>query len=384
MVEQIQRGERSAWWHSSTRRRDRQNPVIPLVLAGTLAFAASVTGAVDPVDAAPLKRTPTPKPSVTDRGKTVREAIVDARVAVAATAASAAAIVRAAVAPPATYTVVAGDTVSDIASAFGLSTPTVLALNGLGWSSVIHPGQVLKLTASGPVAATPAPTPVAPELVKHTIGAGDTVSGVAAAHGVSTEAVLAANGLGWSSLIFPGQTLVIPGAGTPAADAPVAPAPIAAAPVAEAPAPPLVEAAAVSEATAMLDESMVANARVIIAVGRELGVGDYGIVIALAAAAQESTMRNLDWGDRDSVGLFQQRPSTGWGTVEQLTDPAHATRLFFGGPTGPNVGTRGLLDIDGWESLPLTVAAQAVQISAHPDEYAKWEASAWAWLADLG
>ena len=383
MVERIQRGERSAWWHSSTRRRDRQNPVLPLVLAGTLAFAASVTGAVDPVDAAPLKRTPTPKPSVTDRGKTVREAIVDARVAVAATAASAAAMVRAAVAPPATYTVVAGDTVSDIASAFGLSTPTVLALNGLGWSSVIHPGQVLKLTASGPVAATPAPTPVAPELVKHTISAGDTVSGVAAAHGVSTEAVLAANGLGWSSLIFPGQTLVIPGAGTPAAE--VAAAPVEVATVAEAPAPPpVVETAAVSEATAMLDESMVANARVIIAVGRELGVGDYGIVIALATAAQESTMRNLDWGDRDSVGLFQQRPSTGWGTVEQLTDPAHATRLFFGGPTGPNVGTRGLLDIEGWESLPLTVAAQAVQISAHPDEYAKWEASAWAWLADLG
>lgn len=384
MVEQIQRGERSAWWHSSTRRRDRHNPVIPLVLAGTLAFAASVTGAVDPVDAAPLKRTPTPKPSVTDRGKTVREAIVDARVAVAATAASAAAMVRAAVAPPATYTVVAGDTVSDIASAFGLSTPTVLALNGLGWSSVIHPGQVLKLTASGPVAATPAPTPVAPELVKHTISAGDTVSGVAAAHGVSTEAVLAANGLGWSSLIFPGQTLVIPGAGTPAAE--VAVAPVEVAPVPEAPAPPplVVETAAVSEATAMLDESMAANARVIIAVGRELGVSDYGIVIALAAAAQESTMRNLDWGDRDSVGLFQQRPSTGWGTVEQLTDPAHATRLFFGGPTGPNVGTRGLLDIEGWESLPLTVAAQAVQISAYPDEYAKWEASAWAWLADLG
>jgi LysM repeat protein len=385
MAEQMHRGERRAWWHSSTRRHDRHSPVLPIVLAGTLAFAASVTGAVDPVEAAPLKRTPTPRPALTDRGKTVREAIVDARIAMAATAASAAAIVRAAVAPPATYTVVSGDTVSDIAAAFGLSTPTVLALNGLGWSSVIHPGQVLKLTASGPVTAAPAPTPVAPELVKHTIAAGDTVSGIAAAHGVSTEAVLAANGLGWSSLIFPGQTLVIPSAGAPA-ETEAAPAPAPEPPAIEPAAieEAAVEPAAVSEATAALDESMIANARVIIAVGRELGVSEYGIVIALATAAQESTMRNLDWGDRDSVGLFQQRPSTGWGSVEQLTDPAHATRLFFGGPSGPNNGTRGLLDIDGWESMPLTVAAQAVQISAYPDEYAKWEPSARAWLADLG
>ncbi len=374
MAEQMTRGERSAWWNSGARRRDRHNPVLPLVLASTLAFAASVTGAVDAADAAPLKRTPAPRPALTDRGKTVREAIVDARAAMAVTAASAAALVRAAVTPaPATYTVVAGDTVSDIASAFGLSTPTVLALNGLGWSSTIYPGQVLKLTASGPVESAPAPTPVAPELSKHTIVAGDTISGVASAHGVSTESVLAANGLGWSSIIFPGQTLVIPTTGTVAE---VAPQPAAV--------PAVVEPASFSAATSALDDSMIANARVIIAVGRELGVSDQGIVIALATAAQESTMRNLDWGDRDSVGLFQQRPSTGWGTVEQLTDPAHATRLFFGGPTGPNVGTRGLLDIDGWESMPLTVAAQSVQISAHPDEYAKWESSAWAWLADLG
>ena len=374
MAEQMTRGERSAWWNSGARRRDRHNPVLPLVLASTLAFAASVTGAVEAADAAPLKRTPAPRPALTDRGKTVRETIVDARTAMAVTAASAAALVRAAVTPaPATYTVVAGDTVSDIASAFGLSTPTVLALNGLGWSSTIYPGQVLKLTASGPVESAPAPTPVAPELSTHTIVAGDTISGVASAHGVSTESVLAANGLGWSSIIFPGQTLVIP---TTGAIAEVAPQPAAV--------PAVVEPASVSAATSALDDSMIANARVIIAVGRELGVSDQGIVIALATAAQESTMRNLDWGDRDSVGLFQQRPSTGWGTVEQLTDPAHATRLFFGGPTGPNVGTRGLLDIDGWESMPLTVAAQSVQISAHPDEYAKWESSAWAWLADLG
>jgi hypothetical protein len=115
-------------------------------------------------------------------------------------------------------------------------------------------------------------------------------------------------------------------------------------------------------------------------VGRSLGVSDYGIAIALATAMQESSLRNLSWGDRDSVGLFQQRPSTGWGTVEELTDPARAAQLFFEGRSG----VRGLLDISGWESMSLTQAAQRVQISAYPDAYAKWESSAWEWLAELG
>ncbi|MBD8727828.1 hypothetical protein IFT45_07770 [Frigoribacterium sp. CFBP 13707] len=127
------------------------------------------------------------------------------------------------------------------------------------------------------------------------------------------------------------------------------------------------------------------NARTIIRVGRELGVGDRAIVVALAAAAQESSLRNIDWGDRDSVGLYQQRPSTGWGTVAQLTDPVHATKLFFGGRTNPNVGkTRGLLDVKGWSGMSLTAAAQAVQLSAHPTAYAKWEGPAASWLATLG
>ena len=107
-------------------------------------------------------------------------------------------------------------------------------------------------------------------------------------------------------------------------------------------------------------------------------------MIALAAAAQESTLRNLNYGDRDSLGLFQQRPSTGWGTPAQVTDPTYASRLFFGGPSNPNRGvTRGLLDIPGWQSMTVTRAAQAVQLSAYPTAYAKWETSARAWLAQL-
>jgi hypothetical protein len=140
----------------------------------------------------------------------------------------------------------------------------------------------------------------------------------------------------------------------------------------------------VSGSITPLNDERRGNAQIIIDVGRELGVPDYGIVIALATAMQESSLRNINWGDRDSVGLYQQRPSTGWGTVEELLDPAYATRLFLGGASNPNTGrTRGLLDVSGWETMTLTDAAQRVQISAYPQAYAKWEASAWAWLYEL-
>jgi hypothetical protein len=134
-----------------------------------------------------------------------------------------------------------------------------------------------------------------------------------------------------------------------------------------------------------LDSEMRRNAETIVAVGRKAGVSNRGLVIALAAAAQESGLRNVHHGDRDSLGLFQQRPSAGWGTVAQVMDPVRASLAFFGGAGNPNPGvTRGLLDVAGWESMTLTQAAQAVQVSAYPDHYAKWEASASSWLDDLG
>ena len=122
------------------------------------------------------------------------------------------------------------------------------------------------------------------------------MSSIAAQFGLSTEALLEANGLDWSSVIYTGHTLVIPSGGASFSDREL-----------------------LSRPGSRL--RCAGNAAIIIQVGRELGVSDYGIVIALATAMQESTLRNLDWGDRDSVGLFQQRPSAGWGTVEQLTDP---------------------------------------------------------------
>lgn len=430
--------------HSHTGRIARGvHATVPILLVGSMAaMTLNLTG---PVDAASAKRLPKPKILSAESAKATRQTVAPATAATPSTA-------EVTAAAPATYRVVAGDTVSDIAGRFGLSTASVLALNGLSWSSMIFPGQELKLSTSGTIAA-PEQADATPS-GHYTIVAGDTISGIAERFGVSTIAVLTANGLGWSSIIYPGQTLAIPGLvgpGTPAPSAdpepvepqapvaevpvvepaPVEPAPVVAEPIAEEPAvtttytivagdtlwsiadrfgisvddlmaangldsssviyaghtlqiPGTMSLASVHGAIEGLDAEMAANAAIIVQVGQELGVPDYGIIIALATAMQESTLRNLDWGDRDSVGLFQQRPSSGWGSVEQLTTPSYAARLFFGGPSNPNRGyTRGLLDIPGWQNMSLTQAAQAVQISAYPDAYAQWEASARAWFSAL-
>lgn len=269
-----------------------------------------------------------------------------------------------AAAASASHTVVAGDTVSAIARAAGVTTQAVLDANGLDGSSIIYPGQVLALPGSAAPAPAAASAPAsAPASGSYTVVAGDTVSAIAAAHGLSAQALLDANGLSWSSIIYPGQALSIPGAGMVPAVATVAPAAVAPG----------------------LDAEQSANAQLIIRIGRELGVSERGIAIALGTAMQESWIRNLDWGDRDSLGLFQQRPSTGWGTPEQVRDPQHAIRTFYGGASDPNGSlTRGLLDIPGWESMSYADAAQAVQISAYPERYAQWEQPSYAWLAALG
>lgn len=131
-----------------------------------------------------------------------------------------------------------------------------------------------------------------------------------------------------------------------------------------------------------LDAEQTRDARWIVAVGQQRGVPDQGLVVGLMAAMQESGLRNLDYGDRDSLGLFQQRPSQGWGAPEQILDPAYAAAAFFGGRASPDRNP-GLLDIAGWEQLAPGRAAQAVQQSAYPGSYARWEESAHAWLAEI-
>lgn len=410
----------TAGGRSASRRARALLAGVPIVLVSTLAMTLQVAA---PADAAPQdKRQLKPKSPSTDR------ALARAQIAPAAVNTA-----------PATYTVASGDTVSGIAARFGLSTASVLAVNGLGWSAVIFPGQVLTLS-SAPATAAPAPQPVAAELTRHIVVSGDTISGIASAHGVSVKSILTANGLSTTSVIFPGQSVVVPPAGAAVAASPAAaPAPAASSSasshtittgdtisgvaaaagvsvqalldanglgwssiiypgqVLRVPAagtasasPAMVPAVYVTPDAARpadteLTAEMRGNAETIVSVGRSAGVSEYGLVIALAAAAQESGLRNVRYGDRDSLGLFQQRPSAGWGTPEQVLDPVRASNAFFGGAGNPNRGvTRGLLDIPGWEYMTVTQAAQAVQISAFPDHYAKWEPAARTWLAQIG
>ena len=118
------------------------------------------------------------------------------------------------------------------------------------------------------------------------------------------------------------------------------------------------------------------NAITIAQVARDLGVPRRGLQIAIATAIQESKLTNLTGGDADSGGLFQQRPSTGWGSRAQVTNPVLAARAFFG--SAQHTSNLGLLDIPGWENMPLTEAAAKVQRPREDlrAEYAKWEAVA--------
>jgi LysM repeat protein len=430
--------EASAAAEGETRRRMRQGVMntMPIVLAGAMTVGFNLTGPVDPAAAAP-KRPDLPKSAATHKAPAVAQAAAAPR-APAVTSAPANYVVRAgdtvsgiaarhglstasvlalnglgwkslifpgqtlkltgaASSPtgsnstgsnstgsnstgssgtvgqrPARYTIKRGDTISGIAERYGVTTQSLLTLNGLTRTSIIYPGQVIRLSGSS-IAITPVsnvtPTPADPPSTPptsaaapvidntYTIRSGDTVTSIAARFGVGIDAILSANGLSRSSIIYSGRTLKIPG----------------------------VVSAQDGTSVTPLTAEMAANARIIIQVGRSLGVSDRGLIIALAAAMQESSLRNITYGDRDSVGIFQQRPSTGWGTPSQLLDVAHSARLFFGGPGNPNKGkTRGLLDISGWQSMTVAQAAQKVQISAYPNAYAKWEKSATAWLAQLG
>ncbi|SBT50338.1 hypothetical protein [Micromonospora narathiwatensis] len=119
-----------------------------------------------------------------------------------------------------------------------------------------------------------------------------------------------------------------------------------------------------------LNGEQTANAKAIIAATKKAGMPERAAVISIATSLQESKLENLghlgDANDHDSLGLFQQRPSSGWGSPEQITDPEYATTAFL----------KGLKQVDGWQDMPLTKAAQTVQVSAYPDAYAQWEQQA--------
>ena len=124
------------------------------------------------------------------------------------------------------------------------------------------------------------------------------------------------------------------------------------------------------QSTIPLSDEQKTNAKAIVEATKKAGMDERAAVVAIATSLQESKLENLghlgDRNDHDSQGLFQQRPSSGWGTVEQITDPEYSTTAFL----------KGLKQVDGWQDMPLTQAAQTVQVSAYPDKYAQWEKQA--------
>ncbi|MBE1468214.1 cell wall-associated NlpC family hydrolase [Kibdelosporangium phytohabitans] len=126
-----------------------------------------------------------------------------------------------------------------------------------------------------------------------------------------------------------------------------------------------------SASVAGYGKEQLANAATIVGVGQRMNVPEHGLVVALAAAMQESTLNNVDYGDRDSLGLFQQRPSQGWGTPAQIMNPTYAATQFY----------QHLLAVPGWQRMSVNDAAQAVQRSGTPTAYAKHENAARAVLA---
>lgn len=128
-----------------------------------------------------------------------------------------------------------------------------------------------------------------------------------------------------------------------------------------------------------LTEEQLQNAKIIQTVGKQLGATPRDIQIAIMAALVESGLRNLNYGDRDSIGMFQQRDA--WGSAAARLDPYQSAKMFF---LGGNAGQRGLLDLTNRASLSMGEAAQAVQVSAYPDRYAQRQGEAASIITSLG
>lgn len=124
--------------------------------------------------------------------------------------------------------------------------------------------------------------------------------------------------------------------------------------------------ATVDGTTVVLEPDQARHAATIAAVAEVRGLPARAVTIALATAYQESDLYNLSYGDRDSLGLFQQRPSQGWGSEDQVSDPVYAAGAFYDA----------LVEIPDYRDLEITVAAQQVQRSAFPDAYGDHEGDA--------
>jgi len=124
--------------------------------------------------------------------------------------------------------------------------------------------------------------------------------------------------------------------------------------------------ATIDDQTVTLTVEQAENAALMAAISVRRGMPARAATIAIATATQESKLYNIEHGDRDSLGLFQQRPSQGWGTVEEILNPFYSINAFYDA----------LAQIEGYESMEITEAAQAVQRSGFPEAYAAHEADA--------
>ncbi len=194
------------------RARSARFATMPIVLAGTIAVTAGLTGPVAHAEPRHDDDNRNKRHVDEDRTVTDRPVFQTAVARPAETTVTTVAAVSTRV--PTTYTVRQGDTVSGIAARYGLSAQEVLVRNGLGWNTIIHPGQTLHLASTPAVTTASARTSATGS---YHVKQGDTVSGIAARVGVSTTALLSANKLSQRSVIYPGQTLRVPTAGATAA-----------------------------------------------------------------------------------------------------------------------------------------------------------------------
>lgn len=234
----------------TTPRSPKKTPSMPIMAATTAALPAVMLSSLalaEPATALPAVQTQKIPASLTAAIQ-AQAAAMSANVIPASAVATTIPAAMQPMAPvaPATYTIVRGDTISGIAARYGLDTNTVLQLNGLSGNTIIYPGQQIKLSgsATAPSAPAPAPSPApstSSSAASYTVVSGDTLSGIAARHGVALSDVFNWNGLNGRSIIYPGQKIKVgPGTNAPA---PAAPAPAALVP-ASAPAAPAAPALA--------------------------------------------------------------------------------------------------------------------------------------------
>lgn len=228
----------------TTPRSPKKTTSMPLIAATTAALPAVMLSSLALAQAATALPAVQPQkiPATLAAAMQARASAVGGNIIPASAVATTVPISMQPMAPtvPATYTIVRGDTISGIAGRYGLDTNTVLQLNGLSASTIIYPGQQIMLSGSGTTPAAPAPAAPSPSsAASYTVKSGDTLSGIAARHGVALSDVFTWNGLNGRSIIYPGQQIKVSsgtGAPAPAAPAPTALAPASATPAAPAPA----------------------------------------------------------------------------------------------------------------------------------------------------